>query len=272
MAPLVTASVTNPILGNGPIQRIIPHVGNCRKWSPRELASDAVTTDEFEVWFDKGVTDGLPVVPPTRERVERMLSGTRRSPGELLGERPPNYGWLTIEKAAINTVLAGCRPEYLRVVIAASECACDPAFNLHGVSTSTHFSAPLIVVNGPIRGRIGLNSGFGVFGPGYRANATSGRALRLLMINVGGARPGEISMSTFGHPGCYTFCIGEHEEASPWPPFHAGRGLPPGPPPSRCSPATRRAASPITRAAPRASSVGRWAGRWRASGTAGTPR
>jgi len=185
-----------------------------------------VTTDEFEVWFDKGVTDGLPVVPPTRERVERMFAGTRRSRDELLGEMPPNYGRLTVEKAAINAVLAGCRPEYLPVVIAAAECACDPAFNLHGVSTSTHFSAPLIVVNGPIRGRIGLNSGFGVFGPGYRANATIGRALRLLMINVGGARAGEISMSTFGHPGRYTFCIGENEEASPWPPFHAGRGVP----------------------------------------------
>jgi hypothetical protein len=98
----------------------------------------------------------------------------------------------------------------------------------HGVSTSTHFSAPLIVVNGPIRGRIGLNSGFGVFGPGYGANATIGRALRLLMINVGGARPGKISMSTFGHPGRYTFWIGENEEASPWPPFDASRGLPAG--------------------------------------------
>jgi hypothetical protein len=183
------------------------------------------SADEFEVWFDKGVTDGLPVVPPTRERVERMLTGTRRSRDELLGEMPPNYGRLTVEKAAINAVLAGCRADYLPVVIAAVECACDPAFNLHGVSTSTHFSAPLIVVNGPIRGRIGLNSTFGVFGPGYRANATIGRALRLLMINVGGVRPGEISMSTFGHPGRYTYCIGENEEASPWPPFHAGRGL-----------------------------------------------
>jgi len=183
------------------------------------------TADEFEVWFDKGVTDGLPVVPPTRERVERMLAGTRRSRTELIGEMPPNYGRLTVEKAAINAVLAGCRPEYLPVIVAAAECACDPVFNLHGVSTSTHFSAPLIVVNGPIRDRIGLNSAFGVFGPGYRANATIGRALRLLMINVGGARPGEISMSTFGHPGRYTYCIGENEEASPWPPFHAGRGL-----------------------------------------------
>jgi hypothetical protein len=184
------------------------------------------TTDEFEAWFDRGVTDGLPVVPPTRERVERMLSGTGRARDELLGEMPPNYGRLTVEKAAINAVLAGCRPEYLPLVVAAAECACDAAFNLHGVATSTHFSAPLIVVNGPIRSRVGLNSGFGVFGPGHRANATIGRALRLLMLNVGGARPGEISMSTFGHPGRYTYCIAENEEASPWAPYHADRGFP----------------------------------------------
>src|SRR2546426_2516995 len=188
----------------------------------------AMTSDEFEIWFDKGVTDGLPVVPPTRERVERMLAGSGRPRDELLGTMPRNYGRLTVEKAAINAVLAGCRPEYLPVVVAAAESACDPAFNLHGVATSTHFAAPLIVVNGPIRTRIGLNSAFGVFGPGYRANATIGRALRLLMINVGGARPGEISMSTFGHPGRYTYCIGEHEEASPWPPYHVARGLAPG--------------------------------------------
>ncbi len=185
------------------------------------------TRDEFEIWFERGVTDGLPVVPPTRERVQRMLAATGRGPDELLGEMPPNYGRATVEKVAINAVMAGCRPEYFPVVLAAVACACDPAFNLHGVATSTHFSAPLILVNGPIRRRIGLNCSFGVFGPGYRANATIGRALRLLMINVGGARPGEISMSTFGHPGRYTYCIGEHEEASPWPPYHVDRGLPP---------------------------------------------
>jgi hypothetical protein len=184
-----------------------------------------MTSDDFEVWFDKGVTDGLPVVPPTRDRVERMLAGTRRDRAELLGEMPPNYGRLTVEKAAVNAVMAGCRPEYLPVVIAAAEAACDPAFNLHGVATSTHFSAPLILVNGPVRARIGMNAGFGVFGPGYRANATIGRALRLLMINVGGARPGEISMSTFAHPGRYTYCIAEYEEVSPWPPYHVEQGL-----------------------------------------------
>jgi len=181
--------------------------------------------DDLEIWFERGVTDGLPVVPPTPARVEAMLRATVRDRHALIGEMPPNFGRLTVEKAAINAVMAGCKPEYLPVVLAAAECACDPAFNLHGVSTSTHFSAPLIVVNGPIRTRIGLNASFGVFGPGYRANATIGRALRLLMINIGGVRAGEVSMSTFGHPGRYTYCIAEHEEASPWPPYAVARGL-----------------------------------------------
>src|SRR5205814_4857031 len=194
-------------------------------WGP---SRGPITMDEIEAWFDKGVTDGLPVVPPTRERVQAMLAATSRARDELLGEMPPNYGRVTVEKAAVNAVMAGCRPEYLPVVLAATECACDPAFNLHGVATATHCSAPLIVVNGPVRQRIDLNCSSGVVAPGYRANATLGRALRLLMINVGGARPGEISMSTFGHPGRYTYCIGEHEEASPWPPYHVARGLPPG--------------------------------------------
>ncbi len=183
--------------------------------------------DDLEIWFDKGVTDGLPVVPPTRARVERLLAGTTRERAEILGEMPPNYGRATVERVAVNAVMAGCRPDYLPVVLAAVEAACAPAFALHGVSTSTHFSAPLIVVNGPIRPRIGLNCSFGVFGSGYRANATIGRALRLAMINIGGARPGETSMSTFGHPGRYTYCIGEHQEASPWPPYHVERGLGP---------------------------------------------
>jgi hypothetical protein len=188
------------------------------------LCEDA-PVDDLEIWFDKGVTDGLPVVPPSRARVEQMLAASARARADLVGEVAPNYGRATVEKVAINAVMAGCRPEYFPVVLAAVEAACDPSFNLHGVSTSTHFSGPLIVAHGPIRTRIGLNCSFGVFGPGYRANATIGRALRLVMINVGGARPGETSMSTFGHPGRYTYCIGEHEEASPWPPYHASRGL-----------------------------------------------
>ena len=181
--------------------------------------------DDLEIWFDKGVTDGLPVIPPARARVERMLAASARARDDLVGKVAPNYGRATVEKIAINAVMAGCRPEYFPVVLAAVEAACDPSFNLHGVSTSTHFSSPLIVVHGPIRTRIALNCSFGVFGPGHRANATIGRALRLVMINVGGVRPGETSMSTFGHPGRYTYCIGEHEEVSPWPPYHTGRGL-----------------------------------------------
>src|SRR6516164_9826875 len=198
-------------------------------WAPggkRELwQHEPASMDDLEIWFEKGVTDGLPVVPPTRERVERMLAGTTRGRSELVGEVAPNYGRATVEKIAINAVMAGCRPDYLPVVLAAVEAACDPAFNLHGMSTSTHFSAPLIVVKGPIRERIALNCSFGVFGPGVRANATIGRSLRLFMINVGGVRPGETSMSTFGHPGRYTYCIGEPEDASPWLPYHVGRGL-----------------------------------------------
>src|SRR5712691_9357620 len=189
------------------------------------LVDPDLDADAIEELFARGVTDGLPVVPPTRARVDRAIAASGRAPDALIARVPPNYGRATVEKIAINAVMAGCRPAYLPVIIAAVEAACAPAFNLHGVSTSTHFSAPLIVVNGPIRARIELNCSFGVFGPGHRANATIGRALRLVMINVGGAKPGETSMSTFGHPGRYTYCIGEHEEASPWAPYHTERGF-----------------------------------------------
>ena len=172
--------------------------------------------DEIETWFERGMTDGLPVVPPTRERVERMLAATGRARDGLVALVPPNHGRGTVEKLAVNAVMAGFRPEYFPVVLAAVEAACDLAFNLHGQSGTTNAACPLIIVNGPVRGRLGINCAAGVFGPGYRANATIGRPLRLIMINLGGARAGEISMSTLGHPGRYTYCIGEHEEASPW--------------------------------------------------------
>src|SRR5712692_2942512 len=184
-------------------------------------------TDEMEIWFERGVTDGLPVVPPTRERVERMLTGTTRPREALVAEVPPNYGRATVEKVAINAVMAGCRPDYFSVVLAVVEAACDPVFNLHGQSGTTNAASPLIIVNGPVRQRLAVNCAAGVFGPGYRANATIGRALRLIMINLGGTRAGQISMSTMGHPGRYTYCIGEHEEASPWEPLHVERGFAP---------------------------------------------
>ena len=138
-----------------------------------------------------------------------------------------NYGRATVEKIAVNAVMAGCRPEYFPVVIAGVEAMCDEAFDLHGVSATTNFSSPLFIINGPIRKRLDVNCGVGVFGPGWRANATIGRALRLIAVNLGGARPGVISMSTMGHPGRYTYCIGEYEEENPWEPLHVEHGFQP---------------------------------------------
>ena len=181
--------------------------------------------DDVEAWFERGVTDGLPVVPPSRARVDAMLAATQRARDALVAEVPPNFGRATVEKLAVNAVMAGCRPAYFPVVLAVVEAACDPAFNLHGQSGTTNAASPLVIVNGPVRRRLDVNCAAGVFGPGYRANATIGRALRLVMINLGGTRAGQISMSTMGHPGRYTYCIGEYEEVSPWEPLHVEAGF-----------------------------------------------
>ncbi|HET8578804.1 MAG TPA: hypothetical protein VFO18_17030 [Methylomirabilota bacterium] len=176
----------------------------------------AEPADPFETLYARGVTDGLPVVPPTRERVAAAVAASGREAGELVSLVAPNFGRATVEKIAINAVMAGCRPEYLPVVIAGVEAMCDEAFDLHGVSATTNFPAPLFVINGPVRKQLDVNCGAGVFGSGWRANATIGRALRLIAVNVGGAVPGVVSMSTLAHPGRYTYCIGENEEESPW--------------------------------------------------------
>jgi hypothetical protein len=181
--------------------------------SPADPDLDA---DAIESLFARGVTDGLPVVPPTRRLVERAIAASGRAADELIALVPPNYGRATVEKIAINAVMAGCRPEYLSVVIAAIDAICDEAFDLHGVSATTNAPSPLVIVNGPIRAELEINSGAGVFGPGWRANATIGRAVRLVCVNLGGAKPGDVSMSTLAHPGRYAYCIGEHEEESPW--------------------------------------------------------
>ena len=183
--------------------------------------------DEAEAMFERGWTDGLPVVPPTPERVERMLGGTTREPDEIVAVVPPNLVECTVEKVAINAVLAGCRPEYLPVVLAAVEAACTDRFNMHGLLATTWFSGPVIVVNGPITRAIGMNSGVNALGQGNRANATIGRALQLVIRNVGGGRPGEVDRATLGQPGKYTFCFAEDEVGSPWEPLHVGRGFGP---------------------------------------------
>ena len=180
------------------------------------LGDPDLEADAIEDLYARGVTDGLPVVPPTPGRVARAVAASGRDGGELVALVPPNYGRATVEKIAINATMSGCRPEYMPVVLAAVEAVCDEAFDLHGVSATTNAPAPLLIINGPVRHRLEINYGAGVFGSGWRANATIGRAVRLVCVNVGGAKPGVVSMSTFAHPGRYTYCIGEHEEASPW--------------------------------------------------------
>ncbi len=183
------------------------------------------TVDPIEVCYQNGWTDGLPVVPPTPERVKRMLNGTNRSPQELITSVPPKWGKATIEKIAINAVMAGCLPEYLPVILTAVEAMSAEEFNLHGVQVTTSHVSPMIVVNGPIRKDLDINDGFNVFGQGWRANATIGRAIRLICTNVGGALPGELDRAAFGHIGKFTCCIAENEEDSPWDPLHTERGF-----------------------------------------------
>jgi len=183
--------------------------------------------DEIEAMFERGWTDGLPVVPPTAERVALMLTGSTRAPDDVVVLAPPDLVECTVEKIAINAVMAGCKPEYLPVVIAAVEAACTDKFNAHGLLCTTWFSGPLVLVNGPISRAIGMNSGVNALGQGNRANATIGRALQLVIRNVGGGRPGEIDRATLGQPGKYTFCFAEREHDSPWEPLHVERGFAP---------------------------------------------
>ncbi len=184
--------------------------------------------DEIEQAFERGWTDGLPVVPPTGPRLLRMLAGTNRAPDDVIGMIPPNLAPLTVEKAAINAVMAGCKPEYFPVVIAAVETALDPMFTLHGLTCSTAPCSPIIIVNGPIARSIGMNGGFNALGQGNRANATIGRALNLIVRNIGGGRPGEIDRAGLGTPGKYTFCFAEDESDPEWEPLSVSRGIAPG--------------------------------------------
>ena len=183
--------------------------------------------DEIEACHARGWTDGLPVVPPTEARVLRMLRGTSRVPDEVLGLVPPDLAPCTVEKVAINAVMAGCRPEYLPVVVAAVEAALAEEFCMHGVLCTTMFCGPMVVVNGPVAAAIGMNAGGNALGQGNRANAAIGRALQLVIRNVGGGRPGEIDRATLGNPGKYTFCFAEREADSPWDSLAVERGFRP---------------------------------------------
>src|SRR5713226_5876282 len=175
---------------------------------------------------DQGWTDGLPIVPPTEDDVREFLRFTDRAPREVVAVLPPRQGEATVERVAINAIMAGCRPEYLPVVIAAVEALADPAFNLDSIQATTHPVAPLLIVNGPIARETGINAGYNAFGQGFRANVTIGRAIRLLLMNVGGGLPGTGDRATQGSPAKIAYCVAENEAESPWEPLHVEAGLP----------------------------------------------
>jgi hypothetical protein len=184
--------------------------------------------DANELYQQNGWTDGLPIVPPTEERVRDCLDAAGLVPEDIVGIESVRQRPITAEKVAINAVMAGCLPAYMPVVVAVLRAMCEADFNLHGSTASTGGSAPFIVVNGPVRTAIGMNATHGVFGNGNRANTTIGRAVRLVLINVLGCIPGQLDRATLGHPGKFTFCIAEDEEDSPWTPLAQERGVPAG--------------------------------------------
>ena len=179
-----------------------------------------------DLYYQRGWTDGLPIVPPTEERVWEMIRSSHQDPSKVMGRFPPRNGTATVEKVAINAVMAGCQPDHFPVVIAATEAVCREEFNVGGIQSTTGGAAPVIIINGPLTSQLSINADSGAFGHGYRANATIGRALRLVMRNIGGAIPGETDKSTLGHAGKYTMCIAENEGRSPWEPLHVERGYP----------------------------------------------
>lgn len=177
----------------------------------------------FDLYYERGWTDGLPIVPPTEAKILAMLAGADGS--DVVARVAPRMAEATAEKVAINAVMAGARPADFPVIAAALRAVCEPLFNLHGIQTTTNPVAPLILINGPIRHALDVNCGRNALGQGRRANAAIGRALRLALQNIGGAIPGTVDKSTLGMPGKFSFCLGEDEEGSPWAPFHVDRGF-----------------------------------------------
>ena len=179
----------------------------------------------FSDMYARGFTDGLPVIPPTESAVLAMLAAANSQPEALIGVIPPERGSATAEKIAVNAVMAGCLPEYFPVVVAAIRALCEPKFNLLGVQTTTNPVGPVLMINGPVRKQLDINCGRGCLGPGWRANATIGRAIRLCLLNIGGCPPGDVDKAIHGMPGKFSFCFGEAEEQSPWTPFHVDNGF-----------------------------------------------
>lgn len=181
--------------------------------------------DAVEFCFQQGWTDGLPVIPPTEDRVLSMLGAAGLKPDDEIGVIENRAVHVSAEKVALNAVMAGCRPEYMKVVVAAVRALCDPAWGYHGPGTSTGGAGVLMIVNGPVVRELDINAGDNLFGPGWRANATIGRAVRLVMRNIAGSRPGLLDRGTLGHPGRLSYVIAENEIDSPWTPLHVERGF-----------------------------------------------
>lgn len=193
------------------------------------MTTQTTTAEQILDFIDRSMdgefSDGLPIVPPTTESVDAFVAASREEAGTILGEFRPRATVVDIRMVAINAVMAGCKPSYAPVVVAAARALMDEEFDVWGVACSTKGSAPLLIVNGPVRDEIGINYGTNVFGPGFRANSTIGRAVRLMILNLGGAKPGDLDKATLGNPGRYSHCIGEDERGSPWEPLHVQRGL-----------------------------------------------
>lgn len=177
--------------------------------------------------YRQGWTDGLPIIPPTEQSVQRMVEASGRRAEEVIGILGPRNGRATVEKIAIQAVMAGCLPEYMPVILALVEGLADPDFNLDGIQSTTSPCGPFVILNGPVIQRLGVNVGRNALGPGNRANATLGRVVRLLLLNVGGGVPEEVDKAILGFPGKYTCCLGEAEAQSPWDPLHVERGFAP---------------------------------------------
>lgn len=211
---------------------MIALVQHATAWEAAVTATEALVIEDLEAdlvetYFERGWTDGLPVVPPTRDKVDATVAALGGDPEFVECKVPPRWGVLTREILAVNMVMAGCKPEYAPVVRAAMLALTDRPFNLNGVQATTHMASPLIIVNGPIAQEIGMNGGANAFGSGNRANATIGRAVRLIMLNVGGGRAPDLDKCTLGNPAKYTYAICEHEEASPFAPYHVEQGYDP---------------------------------------------
>jgi hypothetical protein len=188
--------------------------------------ADSAPDALIDLFEERGWGDGLPLVPPTPERVEAMLASLGDvDPDEVVATLPPRFGEATRRIIAINAVLAGCRPEHLPVLVTAVRALGRPEMNLRGVNATTHPVAPLLIVHGEVVDQGGYNGGIGAFGPGNRANATTGRALRLVLLHVAGATPGPGDASTQGGPAKYAFCVAENLAATPWESYPASRGI-----------------------------------------------